>query len=130
MGHPNKYESIIMDSMDQKKTKQKKKDLTQRIIGVKVHELKNYVFVVDETVPGGSNLMINILHRVLMDLEAKSKLPTNFKSTMFLQVDNSVCGENKKSFDWISHTAGLGESFSQSTSKSWLSDGWSYARRY
>ena len=130
MGHPNKYESIIMDGMDQKKTKQKKKDLTQRIIGVKVHQLKNYVFVVDETVPGGSNLMINILHRVLMDLEAKSKLPTHFKSTMFLQVDNSVCGENKKSFVWISHTSGLGESFSQSTSKSWLSDGWSYARRY
>ena len=109
--NPNKYMSIIMDGMDQKKTNlpvmgrytKTESPLTQRIIGVKVHGIKNYAFVVDETVPGGSNLMVEILRRVLLDLQEKHKLPSDSKCTLFLQVDN--CGENKNKtmFGFLTH---------------------------
>ena len=67
--------------------------LGQRVIGVKVHGIGNYVYVVDESVPGGSNLIIEILNRVLAHLDASGKLPSDPQSVMYLQVDN--CGENK-----------------------------------
>ena len=112
--NPNKYMSIIMDGMDQKKNNlpvmgrytKTESPLTQRIIGVKVHGIKNYAFVVDETVPGGSNLMVEILRRVLLDLQEKHKLPSDSKCTLFLQVDN--CGENKNKtmFGFLTHLVG------------------------
>jgi hypothetical protein len=63
---PNKYLSIIIDGMDQKKTDcpvvgRNTKDeapLGQRVIGVKVHGIQDFIFVLDESVPGGSNLII------------------------------------------------------------------------
>ena len=67
--------------------------LRQRFIGVKVHGIGNYVYVVDESVPGGSNLIIEILNRVLAHLDASGKLPSDPQSVLYLQVDN--CGENK-----------------------------------
>lgn len=112
MMHPQKYLSIIMDGMDQKTTNcpvlgratKDESPLGQRIIGVKVHGLANYVYVVDETVPGGANLMVEILRRVLLDLEKKNLLPTDLCSVFYLQVDN--CGENKNRSMFSFLTAG------------------------
>ena len=61
-------------------------------VGVKVHGKRNYAFLVDSTVPGGGNLMIEILRQVLNDLDEKNELPTK-NPKFYLQVDN--CGENK-----------------------------------
>jgi hypothetical protein len=69
--------------MDQKKTDcpvlgrftKDEPPLGQRLIGVKVHGIKNYAFVVDESVAGGANLTIDILRRVLVDLDNDNKLP-------------------------------------------------------
>jgi hypothetical protein len=101
MMFPKKYLSIIVDGMDQKKTDcpvmgryvKDEAPLVQRIIGVKVHGLGNYVYVADESVPGGSNLILEVLNRTLLDLDAKGLLPTDPESVFYLQVDN--CGENK-----------------------------------
>lgn len=111
MMHPEKYLSIIIDGMDQKKTdcpvlSRYTKDeapLGQRIIGVKVHGICNYCYIVDESVPGGSNLTIEILNRVLLDLDSKGMLPSDPQSVLFLQVDN--CGENKNRsmFGYLTH---------------------------
>ena len=62
-GGRKRYLSIIMDGMDQKKTNvpvmatntKDEPPLVQRIIGVKVHGLRNYCFIVDENIPGGAN---------------------------------------------------------------------------
>ena len=54
--------------------------LAQRIIGVKVHGLGNYVYVADESVPGGSNLILEVLNRTLLDLDEKGLLPTDPES--------------------------------------------------
>ena len=64
----------------------------QRIIGVKVHAVRNYVFLADETIPGGSTLICEILRLVLNDLEKRNELPYS-EPTLYLQFDN--CGENK-----------------------------------
>jgi hypothetical protein len=48
---------------------------------------------VDESVPGGANLTLEILRQVLVDLDGSNSLPTLPSSTFYLQVDN--CGENK-----------------------------------
>ena len=101
MMSPHKYLSIIMDGMDQKKTDcpvvgrnvKDESPLGQRIIGVKVHGIANYCYVVDDSVPGGTNLMIEILNRVLQDLDSRGMLPSDPEPVFYLQVDN--CGENK-----------------------------------
>jgi hypothetical protein len=86
--------------MDQKKTNcpvlgRNVKDeppLTQRVIGVKVHGICRLVFVCDETVRGGANLIIDILRRTLLYLEERNHLPC-CNPVLYLQIDN--CGENK-----------------------------------
>lgn len=86
--------------MDQKRTNvpimgrnvKDESPLTQRVIGAKVHGICTYAFIVDETVPGGANLICEVLRLILLDLEAKQKLPT-VNPVLYLQVDN--CGENK-----------------------------------
>jgi hypothetical protein len=50
--------------------------LQQRLIGVKVHGKRNYIFLVDSTVPGGGNLILEILRQVLNDLGDRNELPT------------------------------------------------------
>jgi hypothetical protein len=60
-----------------------------------VHGHGSYIFVVDETVAGGSNLICEILRLILNDLEAKNKLPCD-NPVLYLQVDN--CGENKNKY--------------------------------
>ena len=60
---------------------------------MKVHGLGNYVYVADESVPGGSNLILEVLNRTLLDLDARGLLPTDPESVFYLQVDN--CGENR-----------------------------------
>ena len=66
--------------------------LTQRVMGVKVQGIGRLVYVYDETVKGGANLIIDILRRTLLYLEEKGKLPC-INPTLYLQIDN--CGENK-----------------------------------
>ena len=63
-----------------------------RLVGVKVHGIGDYVYLVDTTVKGGANLMIKILWRTLLDLETCQKLPTR-NPMLYLQLDN--CSENK-----------------------------------
>ena len=100
ISYPDEYLCIIMDGMDQKKTNlpvlgrytKDEAPLRLRLVGVKVHGKRNYAFLVDSTVPGGGNLMIEILRQVLNDLDEKNELPTK-NPKFYLQVDN--CGENK-----------------------------------
>lgn len=95
-----RYLSIIIDGMDQKKTDcpvmgSKIKDespLVQRVIGAKVHGIRTYAFLCDETVPHGGNIICEVLRRVLKDLEERSELPY-INPVLYLQIDN--CGENK-----------------------------------
>ena len=61
MMQPNKFLSIIIDGMDQKKTDcpvvgreiKEESPLKQRITGAKVHGIADYVFVLDESVQIG-----------------------------------------------------------------------------
>jgi hypothetical protein len=97
---PQRFLSIIIDGMDQKKTNIPKmgrtvKDespLTQRIVGVKVHGHGTFVYVCDDTVAKGGNLICDILRRTLNHLDSKGKLP-HINPVLYLQIDN--CGENK-----------------------------------
>ena len=79
---PKRYLSIIIDGMDQKKTNcpvlgrtvKDKPPLTQRVIGVIVHGICRLVYVCDDTVRGGANLIIDILRRTLLYLEERNQL--------------------------------------------------------
>ena len=101
---PNKYLSIIIDGMDQKKTDVPRwagkipgwadtlPTYRQRVMGVKVHwkgRCFAYLFLADVLVAGGANLVVECLRQVLVDLQRVSPLP----SVLYLQVDN--CSENK-----------------------------------
>ena len=66
--------------------------LTQHVIGVKVHGIGNFVYVCDETVRGGGNLIIEVLRQTLLHVETIGKLPY-INPVLYLQIDN--CGENK-----------------------------------
>ena len=100
MENPKRYLSIIIDGMDQKKTNcpvmgrtvKDESPLTQRVIGVKVHGIGNFVYVCDETVRGGGNLIIEVLRQTLLHVEKIGKLPY-INPVLYLQIDN--CGENK-----------------------------------
>ena len=50
--------------------------LTQQIIGVKVHGIRNYCFIVDGTIPGSVNLMCEVFYRFLIPLDKRNELPT------------------------------------------------------
>ena len=41
------------------------------LIGVKVHGFANYVYIVEYTVAGGANLMVEILPQTVLKLEAE-----------------------------------------------------------
>ena len=93
--------SIIIDRMDQSKTniplfsrslRTSIWVISQRLIGVKVHGHGNWVYLVDENVKGGANLMVKVLRLTLLDLETLGKLP-HVNPTLYLQLDN--CSENK-----------------------------------
>jgi len=87
--------------MDQKKTNcpslggsttKDEAPLKLRVIGVKVHGIRNYAYIADQNVPGGGNLITEVLRLTLNDLEMKGELPSE-EPVLYLQVDN--CGENK-----------------------------------
>ena len=63
-----------------------------RVIGVKVHGIGDYVFLLDSTGHGGANLTSEVLRLTLLDLEERGKLPT-INPILYLQLDN--CSENK-----------------------------------
>jgi hypothetical protein len=95
---PDHVLSIIMDGMDQSKTsvplysrRTSDRAMGFRLVGVKVHGIGNYVYLVDSTVKGGANLMTEILRLTLLDLEKQNKLPT-LNPILYLQLDN--CSEN------------------------------------
>ena len=81
---PDHAISIIIDGMDQSKTnvtlfskRTSDKTVGNRLIGVKVHGVANYVFIVEDTVPGGANLIVEILRQTLLKLQQEGKLPHN-----------------------------------------------------
>ena len=93
-----------MDFMDQAKTyvphfkqSEKIKDLSHqlnwRIMGVRVHGVKDYFYLVDESLPGGGDPVTSILLEVLCDLFDSGIVPPARHVDLFLQFDN--CGENK-----------------------------------
>jgi hypothetical protein len=96
--------------MDQKKTdipimaSTTKDDppLTQRVIGVKVHSIRNYCYVVDDNVPGGANLICEVLRRVLLDLDSRNELPVE-QPALYIQLDNSGENKNKVLFGFLTH---------------------------
>ena len=99
MASPDHALSIIIDGMDQAKTnvplysrKTSERVLTQRLLGVKVHGIGNWVFLVDSTVRGGGNLITEVLRRTLLEVEKLGKLPS-INPVLYLQLDN--CSENK-----------------------------------
>ena len=87
--------------MDQKKTNcpslggsttKDEAPLKLRVIGVKVHGIRNYAYIAYQNVPGGGNLITEVLRLTLNDLEMRGELPS-VDPVLYLQVDN--CGENK-----------------------------------
>ena len=66
--------------------------LQQRVVGVKFHGIKTCVFLCDEFIQKGANLICEILCTILCDLDTSNKLPVD-RPVLYLQVDN--CGENK-----------------------------------
>ena len=73
--------------MDQKKTNcpvmgrtvKDESPLTQRVIGVKVHGIGNFVYVCDETVRGGGNLIIEFLRQILLHMKKKGSFHTSIQ---------------------------------------------------
>ena len=100
--------SIIIDGMDQSKTnvplfsrKTSGRVISQRLVGVKVHGHGNWVYLVDENVRGGANLMVEVLRRTLLDFERLGKLPSA-NPILYLQLDNCSENKNKVLFGFIS----------------------------
>ena len=90
MASPDHALSIIIDGMDQAKTnvplysrKTSERVLTQRLLGVKVHGIGNWVFLVDSTVRGGGNLITEVLRRTLLEVEKLGKLPASILCCIF-----------------------------------------------
>ena len=111
---PDKVMSIIIDGMDQSKTniplfsrRTSTRVISQRLIGVKVHGHGNWVYLVDENVKGGANLMVEVLRLTLLDLETLGKLP-HVNPTLYLQLDNCSENKNKVLFGFISHLVSKG----------------------
>lgn len=110
-----RYLSMIIDGMDQKKTYvpvmgsriKDESPLVQRLIGVKVHGHRSYVFIVDDNTPGGANLIADIVRRVLNDLNTRGELPYQ-NPTLYLQVDNCSENKNKVVFGFLTHLVRLG----------------------
>ena len=108
--YPDNAISIIIDGMDQSKCNlpvdkvrvNHTHVVKQRVMGVKVHGIQDYLFVTDSNVKGGANLVAEVLRRVLVDLEDQGKLPRT-NPTLFLQCDN--CSENKNRcfFAFLAH---------------------------
>ena len=102
MENPRRYLSILIDGLDNKKTNcpvmgrsvKDESPLTQRVIGVKVQDIENFVHVCQDTVRGGGNLMIEVLRLILHEIEKSRKLPY-INPVLYLHIDN--CGENKNS---------------------------------
>ena len=78
--------------MDQKKTNcpslgiitKDELTLQQRVVGVKVHGIKTFAFMCNEFVQKGANLICEILHTVLCDLDTSNKLPVD-RPVLYLQ---------------------------------------------
>ena len=111
---PDHVLSIIMDGMDQSKTsvplysrRTSDRAMGFRLVGVKVHGIGNYVYLVDSTVKGGANLMTEILRLTLLDLEKQNKLPT-LNPILYLQLDNCSENKNKVLFGFLSDLVGRG----------------------
>ncbi|CAM9335997.1 unnamed protein product, partial [Heterosigma akashiwo] len=112
---PDTYLSIIMDGMDQAKTAIPKasrnitlsSNLTQRIMGVKVHGRRTYTFLSDDSVKGGENFVCSCLYYVLKDLETRNELPST-NPTLYIQFDNCSENKNKTVFAFLSHLVQLG----------------------
>ena len=103
-----------MDGMDQSKTsvplysrRTSDRAMGFRLVGVKVHGIGNYVYLVDSTVKGGANLMTEILRLTLLDLEKQNKLPT-LNPILYLQLDNCSENKNKVLFGFLSDVVGRG----------------------
>ena len=67
-------------------------DANEQLCG-KVHGIGNYAFVVDDSMPGGSNILIEILKQVLLCI-CKSAFYS------YLQVDNGGENKNKTMFSF------------------------------
>ena len=91
--------SIVLDIMDQKKTgspydkrlskSASGKPVKQKVIGVKVHGRKNYLFTALESVRKGGNNSASVLHLVLDDLAKTSPgLPIG-DGTLYVLGDNA-----------------------------------------
>ena len=111
---PEKYLSIIIDSMDQKKTDvphwpgklpgwaEGLPTYRQRVIGCKVHWRGRsfaYLFLADALISGGANLVNECLCQVLLELQKIAPLPP----VLYLQFDNCAENKNKVVFGFLHH---------------------------
>lgn len=114
LSSPDHILSIILDGMDQSKTnvpllsrKTSDRVVGMRLVGVKVHGIGEYVFLVDTTVKGGANLMTEVLRLTLLDLEQRNKLPT-INPILYLQLDNCKENKNRVLFGFLAHLVDRG----------------------
>ena len=89
MSLPDHILLIKRDGMDQSKTnvplyarRTSDRTIGIRLVGVKVHGQGDYVYLVDLTVCGGANLMIEIHRLTVLHLQSNNKLPTKKTQTL------------------------------------------------
>ena len=103
---PDESVSIVIDGADQScyslphfyersKEVDKGKPYGAKLQGVIVHGLRSYAFMVPMNGNAGSNLTIETLHRVLVDLYGDGS--RNIPPTLYLQLDNTT-GQNKNNY--------------------------------
>lgn len=97
IANPDKYLSIIIDAMDQKKTTipyfsnpdkciGQEYGLKTKLIGAIIHGVGTYLFWTTHRIAGGTNVTVEVLRRTLLKLqEVKGNLPP----VLHLQLDNA-----------------------------------------
>jgi hypothetical protein len=109
--HPERYMSIIIDSMDQRKTSVpfflnppkclgSDYSLKNRVVGVIVHGFGTFLYWVTPQIKHDTNLTIECIRRTLLKYQmAKTSLPP----VLYLQMDNASDNKSRQLFAFLAY---------------------------